>query len=84
MGNVRTATTFQLLEPLRLLSKIPDVHWRDPSRDPSRNKLSTTEEDYIALSQSMREVIPFMWLLEEAKQHGIPVMNTKPRVHCKM
>jgi hypothetical protein len=35
--------------------------------------LSTTEAEYIALSQAMREVLPIIWLLEEAKQHGIPV-----------
>ncbi len=23
-------------------------------------------------------------LLEEAKQHGIPVLNAKPKVHCKV
>ena len=44
--------------------------------------LSSTEAEYIALSQSMREVIPILWLLQEAKTHGIPVLADKPKVHC--
>ena len=32
----------------------------------------------------MREVLPIMWLLEEAKQHGVPVLNARPKVHCKV
>jgi len=46
--------------------------------------LSSTEAEYIALSQSMREVLPIMWLLEEAQKKGIKV-NAKPcKVHCKV
>jgi hypothetical protein len=46
--------------------------------------LSSTEAEYIALSQSMREVLPLMWLLEEAQQRGIKI-NAKPcKVHCKV
>jgi hypothetical protein len=46
--------------------------------------LSSTEAEYIALSQSMREVLPLMWLLEEAQQRGMKI-NAKPcKVHCKV
>jgi hypothetical protein len=46
--------------------------------------LSSTEAEYIALSQSMREVLPIMWLLEEVQKRGIKV-NAKPcKVHCKV
>ena len=46
--------------------------------------LSSTEAENIALSQSMREVLPIMWLLEEAQEKGIKV-NAKPcKVHCKV
>jgi hypothetical protein len=46
--------------------------------------LSSTEAEYIALSQSMREVLPIMWLLEEAQKKGIKI-NAKPcKVHCKV
>jgi hypothetical protein len=45
--------------------------------------LSTTEAEYIALSQSMREVIPFMTLLQEID--NIFSTNTnKARFHCKV
>jgi hypothetical protein len=46
--------------------------------------LSSTKAEYIALSQSMREVLPIMWLLEEAQERGIKI-NAKPcKVHCKV
>jgi hypothetical protein len=45
--------------------------------------LSTTEAEYIVLYQSMREVLPIMWLLQEAHDHGIPVLTNPPKIHCK-
>ena len=43
--------------------------------------LSTTEAEYIALSQSMREVIPMMQLMEEIHDYmDIPLR--KPIVKC--
>ena len=32
----------------------------------------------------MREVLPIIWLIEEAKQQGISVLNATPKVHCKV
>jgi hypothetical protein len=32
----------------------------------------------------MREVLPIIWLLEEARQHGIPVLSVRTEVHCKV
>jgi len=32
----------------------------------------------------MREVLPIIWLMEEAKQKGVPVLNATPKVHCKV
>jgi len=58
------------------------MHWT--SKMQTEIALSTTEAEYIALSQSMREVLPIIWLLEEARQFGIPVLNAKPKVHCKV
>jgi hypothetical protein len=58
------------------------MHWT--SKMQTEIALSTTEAEYIALSLSMREVIPIMWLLEEAKHHGVPVLNARPKVHCKV
>jgi hypothetical protein len=58
------------------------MHWS--SKMQTEIALSTTEAEYIALSQAMREVLPIIWLMEEAKQQGIPVMNIIPKVHCKV
>ena len=49
----------------------------------SKIALSTTESEYIALSQSMREVIPFMNLLQEFNK--IFILNLEePKFHCKV
>ena len=45
--------------------------------------LSTTEAEYIALSQSLRDTIPLMQLLEEIKSHGHRTLSMTPKVHCK-
>ena len=45
--------------------------------------LSTTEAEYIALSQALRDLIPIMNLLLELKEHGLPIVSEVPRVHCK-
>jgi hypothetical protein len=58
------------------------MHWA--SKMQTEIALSTTEAEYIALSQAMREVLPIIWLLEEARQHGIPVLSVKTKVHCKV
>jgi hypothetical protein len=58
------------------------MHWS--SKMQTEIALSTTEAEYIALSQAMREVLPIIWLMEEAKQLGIPVLNATPKVHCKV
>jgi hypothetical protein len=42
--------------------------------------LSSTEAEFIALSLSMREVIPIMWLLQEAYQNGVPVLTPPPKI----
>ena len=44
--------------------------------------MSTTEAEYIALSTSLREVIPLMGMLKEAQENGLQVKNIPPRVHC--
>jgi hypothetical protein len=45
--------------------------------------LSSTEAEYIALSQSLRDAIPIMQFLEELKTHGFDVFSTEPKVYCK-
>ena len=44
--------------------------------------LSTTEAEYIALSTSLREVIPLMGMLKEARENGLDVKDIPPQVHC--
>ncbi|KAL7447624.1 hypothetical protein ACHAXS_000022, partial [Conticribra weissflogii] len=45
--------------------------------------LSTTEAEYIALSHSMQEVLPFMNLLKEI--HDVfPLPDFKPEFHCRV
>ena len=44
--------------------------------------LSTTEAEYIALSTSLREVIPLMGMLKEATEQGLQVNYLPPKVHC--
>ena len=46
--------------------------------------LSSTEAEYIALSQSMREVLPVMALMKEAQARKLPVNAVSPTVHCRL
>ena len=45
--------------------------------------LSTTEAEYIALSQALREVIPIINLLEELTFNNIDTVSSTPIVFCK-
>jgi hypothetical protein len=45
--------------------------------------LSTTEAEYIALSQSMRETLPFMNLMQEIGD-VFEFFNPKPKFHCRV
>ncbi len=45
--------------------------------------LSTTEAEYIALSQAMQEVIPFLNLLNEISQ-VLPFKNPDPKFYCRV
>ena len=44
--------------------------------------LSTTEAEYICLSQALRKAIPIMRLVQEMKERGYPTGSTKPTVLC--
>jgi hypothetical protein len=52
------------------------MHWT--SKMQTEIALSATETEYIALSQAMRVKLPIVWLMEEARQQGIPVLNATP------
>ena len=45
--------------------------------------LSTTESEYIALSQSLRDALPLMELLKEL-QMAIPKSDECPKIHCSI
>ncbi len=46
--------------------------------------MSTTEAEYIAMSQALREVIPIMGLLQEMREQDFKVLCTEPYVYCKV
>lgn len=50
----------------------------------SQVALSTTEAEYIAMSMSLRDVIPVMNLVQEMKKNGFKVLCTNPHVYCKV
>ena len=43
---------------------------------------STLEAEYVALSESMRDVLPLMELLEELRQKGFAEASAAPKVKC--
>jgi hypothetical protein len=45
--------------------------------------LSTTEAEYIALSQALREVLPLITLFEEVNEI-FPVHSPTPEIHCEV
>jgi hypothetical protein len=45
--------------------------------------LSATEAEYVALSQSLREVVPTLELLSELKESKFAYNDDIPTVHCK-
>ena len=50
----------------------------------SQVALSTTEAEYIAMSQALRNVIPVMNLIQEMREKGFQVICTLPSVYCKV
>jgi hypothetical protein len=45
--------------------------------------LSTTEAEYMAISEAFRSLLPLMDLIEEAREQKIPIQTGPPVVHCK-
>lgn len=46
--------------------------------------LSSTESEYIAMSQALREVLPMTNLIQELRENGFDIGGTLPRIHCKV
>ena len=57
------------------------IHW--VSKLQTEIVLSTTEAEYITLSQSMRDVIPLMNLLDKFSM-VVKVTNVPPKIKCKV
>ncbi len=58
------------------------VSWA--SKLQSKVALSTTEAEYIAMSQPLCDIIPVMNLLQEMRERDFQVICTKPHVYCKV
>ncbi len=58
------------------------VSWA--SKLQSQVALSTTEAEYIAMSQALRDVIPVMNLLQEMRERDFQVICNEPYVYCKV
>ncbi len=58
------------------------VSWA--SKLQSQVTLSTTEAEYIAMSQALRDVIPVMNLLQEMRERDFQVICNEPYVYCKV
>jgi hypothetical protein len=46
--------------------------------------LSSTETEYISLSQSLRDVLPLIRLIDEIHHNGFKYNNQKPVLHCTL
>ena len=46
--------------------------------------LSSTESEYIALSQALREIIPLTALMKEVRDYGINLAVNKAQIHCRL
>jgi hypothetical protein len=46
--------------------------------------MSTTEAEYVSLSQSLRDCIPLMQLMKELKQFNYPIVYTPPKIYIKV
>jgi hypothetical protein len=58
------------------------VSWA--SKLQSQVALSTTEAEYITISQALRNIIPVMNLLQEMRERDFQVICNEPYVYCKV
>ncbi len=57
------------------------ILWKSQLQDTI--SLSTTEAEYVCLSQALRRTIPIMKLVQEMEECGVPVGSTRPKIMCK-
>jgi hypothetical protein len=58
------------------------VSWA--SKLQSQVALSTTEAEYITMSQALRNIIPVMNLLQEMREPEFQVICNEPYIYCKV
>jgi hypothetical protein len=46
--------------------------------------LSSTEAEYVSLSESLRDTIPMMQLIKEIQDRGFEVPTSTPVIHCRL
>jgi hypothetical protein len=46
--------------------------------------LSSTEAEYVSLSESLRDAIPMMQLVKEIQDRGFKVPTSTPVIHCQL
>jgi hypothetical protein len=46
--------------------------------------LSSTESEYISLSQSLRDVLPLIRIINELHTNGFKYNNQQPVIHCTL
>ena len=54
------------------------------SKMQTETALSTTEAEFIALSEGLRTTIPIMNMMEEMQEQGISMMDSKAKINCKV
>ena len=54
------------------------------SKMQTETALSTTEAEFIALSEGLRTVIPIMSLLEEMQEQGVNITKSQADIKCKV
>jgi hypothetical protein len=60
------------------------IIWASCLQTQTQVALSTTEAEYITMSQSLRDVLPIMFFIQEMKEKGFQVICTQPYVYCKV
>jgi hypothetical protein len=46
--------------------------------------LFTTKAEYIAMFQSLHNILPIMFLVQEIRENRFPFISTKPYIYCKV
>jgi len=53
-------------------------------KDADKTALSTTESEFIALSEGLGNKIQILNLMEELQEQGVSIMNSNAEINCKV